>query len=462
MRIFINLMTYNNTNIEPTGSNFAKISFPLGIRDSIASVEPDMVMPLLASICPAIGALATNVKVSVHGQMNSLNLISYVVGNAASGKGSLDPVIEAWVNEIRTNDDVYHALEDDYRRLVRSGMKASDLPAEPKCPIRFLTLNTTVANLADRLANTAGSHAFSFTPEADTVAKRWKSSVSDFSVMIRQAYDASRYEREAHSINAVTVHIRHLLWNVVMCGTHDALYRVISNFTDGLLTRVAIARMPDNTFQPLGASPRLLSDDAITNISQVAHLLPLMSGELYLDRLEAHGRRWLEKVRLAALKNDDHTMASQRMRICVTSQRMVTAVMLCAAAEKLLANNDVSTAEAALRNNPQLLQQMMTSLQSSSMLRIFDVIADSLLANVLDLFRDKIERSSQISSSSSRLSRGSNDTIFDSLPHEFNVGNATIAKGGNASSNSVRMMLRNWTQQGLISRKGDDLYVKTA
>ena len=51
----------------------------------------------------------------------------------------------------------------------------------------------------------------------------------DFSVMLRQAYDGTPYNREAKSADAVNVHIEKLLWNVVMCGTPDALYRVITN-----------------------------------------------------------------------------------------------------------------------------------------------------------------------------------------------------------------------------------------
>lgn len=76
------------------------------------------------------------------------------------------------------------------------------------------TLNNTVANLAERLANTEGKHAFSFTPEADTVAQKWKSAMSDFSVMLRQAYDGTSYEREARSADAVNVHIED-----IFCGT---------------------------------------------------------------------------------------------------------------------------------------------------------------------------------------------------------------------------------------------------
>lgn len=54
---------------------------PQGVRDSISAVGPALAMPVITAICPAIGMLATGVKVSVHGKMNSLNLISYIAGD---------------------------------------------------------------------------------------------------------------------------------------------------------------------------------------------------------------------------------------------------------------------------------------------------------------------------------------------------------------------------------------------
>ena len=206
---------------------------PQGIRDSISAVGPALALPVITAICPAIGMLATGVKVSVHGKMNSLNLISYIAGDFASGKGSIDPVIDAWTSEVKEMDKMYQQKEDEWRAKKRAAKNKKEQPEEPKLPVRCLTLNNTVANLAERLANTEGKHAFSFTPEADTVAQKWKSAMSDFSVMLRQAYDGTCYEREARSADAVNVHIDRLLWNVVMCGTPDALYRVVSNYTDG-------------------------------------------------------------------------------------------------------------------------------------------------------------------------------------------------------------------------------------
>jgi anti-repressor protein len=42
-----------------------------------------------------------------------------------------------------------------------------------------------------QIRKTGGKHAFSFTPKADTVAQKWRSAMSDFSIMLRKSYDGS-------------------------------------------------------------------------------------------------------------------------------------------------------------------------------------------------------------------------------------------------------------------------------
>ena len=325
---------------------------PLGVRDSINAVGPALAMPVITAICPVIGMLATGVKVSVHGKMNSLNLISYIAGDFASGKGSIDPVINTWTSEVKQMDKMYQQQEDEWRAKKRAAKNKKEQPEEPKLPVRCLTLNNTVANLAERLANTEGKHAFSFTPEADTVAQKWKSAMSDFSVMLRQAYDGTSYEREARSAEAVNVHIDRLLWNVVMCGTPDALYRVVSNYTDGFQSRIIVARTPDNTFTPLTDNLFVLTETQREHIRQIAHLLPLMGGEVVLPKLETKGREWLEEIRLETMKNDDKVKARQRFRICPTTMRMMTCIMLCKVAETLIQKHGFQGAEKQLKQNP--------------------------------------------------------------------------------------------------------------
>ena len=444
---------------------------PQGIRDSISAVGPALALPVITAICPAIGMLATGVKVSVHGKMNSLNLISYIAGDFASGKGSIDPVIDAWTSEVKEMDKMYLQKEDEWRAKKRAAKNKKEQPEEPKLPVRCLTLNNTVANLAERLANTEGKHAFSFTPEADTVAQKWKSAMSDFSVMLRQAYDGTSYEREARSADAVNVHIDRLLWNVVMCGTPDALYRVVSNYTDGFQSRIIVAKTPDNTFTPLSDNMYVMNERQRDRIIQIAHLLPLMSGEVVLPKLEEKGRKWLEQIRLETMKNDDKVKARQRFRICPTTMRMMTCIMLCKVAESLIQKHGFQGAETQLKQNPQLWKELIVKMQTPTMLAVFDTLADYQLENALYFFRSRIEDafSSKNYSGQSpydRSRRGRNDSIFECLDVTFTFEQAqqqsVAIKGANVTHEAVRQMLKNWKRQGLINILPDLRYQKVA
>ena len=442
---------------------------PLGVRDSISAVGPALAMPVITAICPAIGMLATGVKVSVHGKMNSLNLISYIAGDFASGKGSIDPVVDAWTSEVKQMDKMYQQQEDEWRARKRAAKNKKEQPEEPKLPVRCLTLNNTVANLAERLANTEGKHAFSFTPEADTVAQKWKSAMSDFSVMLRQAYDGTSYEREARSADAVNVHIEHLLWNVVMCGTPDALYRVVNNYTDGFQSRIVVARTPDNTFTPLTDNLFVLTETQREHIRQIAHLLPLMEGEVVLPKLENKGREWLEQIRLETMKNDDKVKARQRFRICPTTMRMMTCIMLCKVAETLIQKHGFQGAEKQLKQNPLLWKEMIVKTQTPTMLEAFNILADYQLDNALYFFRSRIEDAFSSKSycgqtTYDRSRRGKNDSIFERLDVTFSFEQAlqqSIAvKGANVTREVVRQMLKNWKRQGLIGVLPDMRYQK--
>lgn len=442
---------------------------PQGIRDSISAVGPALALPVITAICPAIGMLATGVKVSVHGKMNSLNLISYIAGDFASGKGSIDPVVDAWTSEVKQMDKMYQQQEDEWRAKKRAAKNKKEQPEEPKLPVRCLTLNNTVANLAERLANTEGKHAFSFTPEADTVAQKWKSAMSDFSVMLRQAYDGTSYEREARSADAVNVHIEHLLWNVVMCGTPDALYRVVNNYTDGFQSRIVVARTPDNTFTPLTDNLFVLTETQREHIRQIAHLLPLMEGEVVLPKLENKGREWLEQIRLETMKNDDKVKARQRFRICPTTMRMMTCIMLCKVAETLIQKHGFQGAEKQLKQNPLLWKEMIVKTQTPTMLEAFNILADYQLDNALYFFRSRIEDAFSSKSycgqtTYDRSRRGKNDSIFERLDVTFSFEQAlqqSIAvKGANVTREVVRQMLKNWKRQGLIGVLPDMRYQK--
>ena len=442
---------------------------PQGVRESIDAVGPYLAMPAIFAVTPAIGMLATGVRVDIHGTPSQLNLISYIAGDFASGKGSIDPIISAWLSEIKMVDKGYLEAEEEWRARKRAAKNKKEQPEDPKYPVRYLTLNNTVANLADRLANTQGKHAFSFTPEADTVAQKWRTAICDFSVMLRQAYDGTPYDREAKSADAVNVHIEKLLWNVVMCGTPDALYRVITNYTDGFQSRVAVARTPDNTFSALAESPYRLTEQHRTKIQQVAHLLPLMSGDVELPKLEKRGRQWLERIRIETLENDDKTKARQRFRTCPTAMRMTACLMLCRVAEQLIQRHGLQGAETQLKTRPTLWQEMIQRQQTPQMLATFDVLADYMIDNAIYFFRERIEEAFRAATyapaDAPRIKKGCNDTIYQKLGNQFTTeeayGVTTIVRGVDVQKGRVRTMLSRWESQGMVRRIDQGVYRKT-
>ena len=442
---------------------------PQGIRESVEAAGLQMAMPVVTAVCPCIGALATGVVLDVHGQKKGLNLIAYIAGDFASGKGKIDPLMETWMSEVLALDKMYQQQEEEWRSRKQAAKNKKEQPEEPKLPVRYLTLNSTVAKLAERLANTEGKHAFSFTPEADTVAQKWKSTMSDFSVMLRQSYDNSRFDREAKSIDAVNVHIEHLMWNVCMCGTPDALYRVVTNYTDGFQSRLALARTPDNTFAPLEDNPCVMTEQQRERIGQVAHLLPLMQGEVVLPKLEQRGRQWLEKIRLETMMNDDKVKARQRIRICVTAQRMTCCLMLCRVCEQLIRQHGLNGAEQQLKQQPDLWKELLLKTQTTAMLDVYDIIADSLLENALYFFRERIEnaygrRNLADGTQDGRQRKGRNDTIYDRLDVQFSIEQAmqhsVAVKGASVTRNNVYQMLKNWRKQQLIAETDVGKYRK--
>ena len=442
---------------------------PQGVRESISAVGPHLAMPAIFAITPAIGMLATGVRVDIHGKCSQLNLISYIAGDFASGKGSIDPIVAAWLAEVKMVDKGYLEAEEEWRARKRAAKNKKEQPEDPKYPVRYLTLNNTVANLADRLANTQGKHAFSFTPEADTVAQKWRTAMCDFSVMLRQAYDGTPYDREAKSADAVNVHIEKLLWNVVMCGTPDALYRVITNYTDGFQSRVAVARTPDNTFSALAESPYRLTEDHKAKIQQVAHLLPLMNGDVELPKLEKRGRQWLERIRIETLENDDKTKARQRFRTCPTAMRMTACLMLCRVAELLIQRHGLQGAETRLKADPTLWQNLLQRQQTPQMLATFDVLADYMIDNAIYFFRERIEEAFRAATyapaDAPRIKKGCNDTIYQKLGNQFTTeeayGVTTIVRGVDVQKGRVRTMLSRWESQGMVRRIDQGVYRKT-
>ncbi len=448
-------------------------ALPLGVRDSLEGVKPSLGMPIIIAIGPAIGGLATGVRLNVHGKFKHLNLQAYVVGEAGSDKSEIGPIFDLWTWKVREEDKVAHKIEEDYEEQARMAKNSKQQPKNPHPAVRYQSMRTSNAMLLYRLKYSGGKHLISFTSESDLFSQNAKQSWADTSVLVRLAYDGDRYSSDYKSDSAVNGVIEEVLWNMTLCCTPDALYRSVRNYTNGEVTRLAIARTPDNTFSPL-VNYGKRSEEAEQNIKTVGQLLMFMQGDVELPELENRCQEWLEKVRLNKLKDYDRVGAQLRMRTAVTAMRYTCSLMLCSYAEWLLDNLDrkkgfkckwthgCKTAEEFLKAHPDAVEQQLLQFQTEEMLNNFEVLADYIMDNLEFYFKDKIQNAKDSSNytAGERFHYGKNDNIYNQLSDEFTTADAIRAKGSGASINSARQMLKNWRKQGLIIKVGIEKYRK--
>ena len=438
-------------------------ALPMGVRDSLEGVKPSLGMPIIIAIGPAIGGLATGVRLNVHGKYKHLNLQAYVVGEAGSDKSEIGPIFDLWTWKIREEDKVAHKIEEEYEEQARMAKNAKQQPKNPHPAVRYQSLRTSNAMLLYRLKYSGGKHLISFTSESDLFSQNARQSWADTSVLVRLAYDGDRYSSDYKSDSAVNGVIDEVLWNMTLCCTPDALYRSVRNYTNGEVTRLAIARTPDNTFSPL-VSYGHRSEKAEQNIRTVGELLMFMQGDVELPELENRCQEWLEKVRLSKLKNYDRVGAQLRMRTAVTAMRYACNLMLCSYAEWLLDNIDrkkgfkckwthgCKTAIEFLKAHPTAVEQQLLQFQTEEMLNNFEVIADYIMDNLEFYFKEKIQMAKESNNYiiGERVLQGKNDDFYSQLAEEFTAEDARKVRGPEVTQNAVKQMLKNWKKQGLI------------
>ena len=450
-------------------------AMPFGVKDSLENVPSSLGMPCLTPQFPLIGALATHVRLDIHNEgFKHLNLQVYLAGKAASNKQMITEIYHLWTEILEEEDKVNRRLEEEHEALMHRKKNAKEQPEEKHFPLRLQASVTSITQILYRLKNVEGQHLISYTEESDVMAKRLGPAWSDMSTLLRAAYDNSGYSQDFRSDSSVRVWLDKVLWNVVLCGTQDALYRMYKNYTDGSLTRTLIESTPDNTYSPL-VIRKNRSEKSRKNIHALIQLLPLMQGDLVLPKLEQRCQQWLERIRVETMKDDDRVRANQRMRIGVSVMRCITCLMLCDFGGFLIREIErkpqrpdwaegAETAVEYLQQHPKATEYWLKrKFQKSQLLDLFDILADHFMENVLYYFRGRIEKaynSQQDAIISVRRTKGRNDSYYDQLSQKFTLNQAMLLRDDDPEGNRTRSMLKNWTRQGLIRNIGLGEYEK--
>ena len=435
---------------------------PAGLRETLEPFPDSKAMPVTIAMATMIGVLANNVRLAIRDEEpKALNLQCFVVGTSGSGKSQIDKIDQLWMQTWREKQAVEIQKERIFEEQRRQKRNAKELPKDPHARILELSPRTSTSMIVVRLENAQGDMCYTYMQEADmATANGGQSFNKDLSVMQRCGYDESPYSTAYMNADTGTRFIPHVRWNIVKCGTPDALYRSQPRVLDGEITRLAITSMPDNTFAPFKPlKPR--SQQSEENIIRYSSLIQLMQGEVRLKVLEQVGLDWLERIRLESLRNDDEVMASQRMRIPITAERICCALMLAQYARWLIAQLDerkgelpkwaggCTTAEDFLQTHPDALAEQLPKFQTSGWCTLMDCLCDYLHEQVLLYFRSRLERARASDEHVVQKNyRTFNDSIFDQLPSTFTDADLIKCKEGNKEA--ARSLRRRWLKYGII------------
>ena len=438
-----------------------------GLRECLAHVGEKNEMPALFTATGTVGVVASDVSVEIHNRVHPLTQIISIVGDAGTKKSSMDDIF----NEVgfELNEEKWKIVEDErqWRQEAKRDRNAKKQKDKPKFQFRVQTLNTTVANLAERLEDMDGKRTLSFTPEIDIALTKWgRSGTNEFSTMLRLSYDGACYEREAKSLEAANVHIKSLQWSVIMCGQPESLYKLMSNTTNGLLSRAAIAKMHDNTYD-LYTVDKPFSEEEKRKIHEVSHLIALMKGTMVLPKLEARSIKWADNICLLAAKDGNDVLARCRLRDHVTAYRMTVCLMLFKVAERLIKEHGYKGAERVLLENPDITAKLIVDEETPPMLKAYEIIADYILDMDMLFFGEKLKLNYEDENCrvvrEERNYRTTNGTIFECLPEVFTreqlVQQCMMNNGKEPTKQKVTSMLFNWKQKKLIDKR-ENSYVK--
>ena len=242
-----------------------------------------------------------------------------------------------------------------------------------------------------------------------------------------------------------------------MCGQPESLYKLMSNMTNGLLSRAAIAKMHDNTYDLYSNDPPF-SDEEKRKMHEVAHLIGLMKGTMVLPMLEARSIKWANSICMEASKDGNDVLARCRLRDHIIAYRMTVCLMLFKVAERLIKEHGYEGAEKVLVENPDITAQLIVDEQTPAMLKAYDNIADYILEMDMLFFSEKLKATYKDKNcrvlGEERCYRTGNDTIYECLPQVFSkeqlAQQCKMNNGEEPTDTKVSSMLRNWKRQGLI------------
>lgn len=307
-------------------SNWAVVpSLPPIFREWYRIAPDDFKVPVVLCLLPFLGTLGSRLRAHYLGdEVHSPSFIVTLEATQASGKSFVRRLDEGCLGDLKAEDlrqrDAEKKWKEERSSMRDMGVKLSKQEAQalqaskPKTMVRYVAPTMSVTELLRKMEAAGGLHLFALSEEIDTVYKAQKRDFSNFSDILRKAFDNAEHGQDYASENSWSGLV-HLFYNCLYCGTPKAVRRFFPDVEDGMISRVLFVTLPDQAFKPhpeWGAFTAAEESDMKLQLSRL-NLSSMVDGEvqpehfLSMNFLRKALEKWcLEQQKLAA-KTEDRT-----------------------------------------------------------------------------------------------------------------------------------------------------------
>ena len=235
----------------------------------------------------------------------SLTYMTYIIGDAGTGKGDYRELDRLIMEPLRLEDARGRKAEENYqaemKRLALAKAKKEDIPEEKHFPVRYLPTDTTLKQKLERCMdaiNLFGTQqrqvaCYNFESELSSKINYEKSSWNSSQDFDKKSFDCELTGSESRS--AMTRNgLVPAFFNFVVTGTPDSLQKKITprNCLDGLPTRLIMGVQYGQRYEMLKRQARRRSDKDSNWLRTVGCRLLRCGWDVNLEQRVAVPKRW--------------------------------------------------------------------------------------------------------------------------------------------------------------------------
>lgn len=404
----------------------------------------DYKLAVVLTLLPFLGTVGSRLRAEYfNGEIHSPSFLCCVEAPQANGKSFVRKLDQCILGELKAHDAEEREKErawKEARRFERDShvkMSKEDLQVvmeqKPEGLIRYVAPTISITELLRKMVSAKGLHVMAVSEEIDTVHKAMKRGFSDFSDLLRKAFDNAEHGQDYASEQSWSGIVK-LFFNTVYCGTPRAVRRFFPDVEDGMVSRVIFVTFPDQSFKPVPVwgSFNKAQEANIRLHLQRLNMISLVDGEVQEEHLMKMG-----------------FMVKEMDRWCRAQQRY-------AAAQKDITRDTFCRRSAVIGFRAAMIAHFLWGEKDTpatkAKVKQFGVwVANCCLRQFLMRFD-----LNNISKDGLRF-----QTVYDELPDEFDKTRLVATLSANGIRTEVRNVIYRWKLAGAIVKTEDKHTCKT-